>query len=56
MVQNLRAYSLLHVATIKWIMCLQENIERSSMSQRPSYNDNAMTRIMRKTFPGVAKN
>ena len=27
MVQNLRAYSILDVATIKWIMCVQENIE-----------------------------
>ena len=35
MVQNLGAYSILHVATIKWIMCVQENIELSSMSQRP---------------------
>ena len=35
MVQNLRAYSILHVATIKWIMCVQENIELSSMSQGP---------------------
>ena len=35
MVQNLRAYSILDVATIKWIMCVQENIELSSMSQRP---------------------
>ena len=62
MVQNLRAYSILHVATIKWIiiMCMQENIELSSMSQRPrlsssmsgdffaSYNDNAVTRKMKK--------
>ena len=35
MVQNLRAYSILHVVTIIWIMCVQENIELSSMSQRP---------------------
>ena len=34
MVKNLRAYSILHVATIKWIMCVQENIGLSSMSQR----------------------
>ena len=34
MVKNLRAYFILHVATIKWIMCVQENIELSSMSQR----------------------
>ena len=34
MVKNLRAYSILHVATIEWIMCVQENIELSSMSQR----------------------
>ena len=35
MVQNLRAFSILHVATIKWIMCVQENVELHSMSQRP---------------------
>ena len=35
MVQNLRAYSILHVATIKWIMCVQENIELTSILQRP---------------------
>ena len=35
MVQNLRAYSILPVVTINWIMCMQENIELSSMSQRP---------------------
>ena len=33
MVQNLRAYSILHVVTVKWIMFVQENIELSSMSQ-----------------------
>ena len=33
-VQNLRAYSILHVVKIKWIMCVQENIELSTMSQR----------------------
>ena len=34
-VQNLRAYSIRHVATIKSLMCVQGNIELSSMSQRP---------------------
>ena len=34
-VQNRRAYSILHVVAIKWIMCVQENIELPSMSQRP---------------------
>ena len=34
-VQNLRAYSILHVVAIKWIMFVQENIEPPSMSQRP---------------------
>ena len=34
-VQNLRAYFILHVVTIKWIMYVQENIQLSSMSQRP---------------------
>ena len=32
MVQNQRAYSILHVAAIKWIMRAQENIELSTMS------------------------
>ena len=35
MEENLRAYFILHVVTIKWIMCVQENIELSSTSQRP---------------------
>ena len=34
MVQNLRAYSILHVVAVKWIMCAQENVELPSMSQR----------------------
>ena len=34
-VQNLRAYFILHVITIKWKMCVQEKIEFSSMPQRP---------------------
>ena len=43
MVQNLRAYSIIHVATIKWIMCVQENIELSSMSQRPKLSSNMIS-------------
>ena len=35
MVQDLRAYSILHVVAIKWILCVQEKSELSSMSQRP---------------------
>ena len=35
MVQNLRAYFILYVITIKCIKCMQENIEFSSMLQRP---------------------
>ena len=34
-VQNLRAHFILHIITIKWLMCVQEKIELSSMSQRP---------------------
>ena len=34
-VQNLTAYFTLHVVTIKYIMCVQENIKLSSLSQRP---------------------
>ena len=34
MVQNLRAYSTLYVVAIKWIVCVQEKIELSSMSHR----------------------
>ena len=51
--KNLRAYFILHVVTIKWIMSVQENIELSSMSQRPRlsysiiYGDYSLaTRIM----------
>ena len=32
MVQNLRAYSILYVVTIKWIMRVQDNIELLSSS------------------------
>ena len=34
-VQNLRAYFMLRVVTIKWMMCVQEKIELTGMSQRP---------------------
>ena len=34
-VQNLRAYIMLHVVTIKWMMCVQEKIELTVTSQRP---------------------
>ena len=33
-VQDLRAYSMLHVMTTKWMMCVQEKIELTGMSQR----------------------
>ena len=35
MAQNPRACSIRHVVAVKWIICMQENIELSSMSQRP---------------------
>ena len=35
MVQNLRAYFMLHVITIKWMMCVQEKLELTVTSQRP---------------------
>ena len=34
-VHNMRAYFIFYAITIKWIMCVQEKIELSSMSQRP---------------------
>ena len=34
-VQNLRAYIILHVTIIKWTTCVQEETEISSMSQWP---------------------
>ena len=34
-VQNLRAFLILYVNTIKLIMCAQEKMEVSSISQRP---------------------
>ena len=33
MVQNMRAYLILYVIAIKWRICVQEEIELSSMSQ-----------------------
>ena len=36
MVQNLRAYFMLYIVTIKWKTCVQEKIELSRMSHRPS--------------------
>ena len=35
MIHNLRAYFILYFIIINWIMCVQENIELSSLSQRP---------------------
>ena len=35
MVQNLRAYFMLHIITVKWMMCVQEKIELTVTSQRP---------------------
>ena len=43
MVQNLRAYSIFRVATIKRIMRVQENIELSSMSQRPRLSSSVIS-------------
>ena len=37
MVQNLRAYVILYVIAIHLIMCVQENIELFSTSQRPRW-------------------
>ena len=36
MVQNLRAYVILYVITIKCIECMQEKVEFSCMLQRPT--------------------
>ena len=51
---------MLYVITIKWIMCVQEKIERSSMSQIPmlrkfllSYKDKVTIKNCKK-FPGMA--
>ena len=70
-VQNMKACNIIHVVIVKWIMCVQENIDLSGMSQRPrlssstishnfrrfllGYNDTAIRRQMQK-FPGVARN
>ena len=35
MEQNLRAYFILYVITIKWTMCVEKKSNLSSMSQRP---------------------
>ena len=35
MVKKLRAYFMLYVIAIQWIMCVPEKIERSIMSKRP---------------------
>ena len=67
MVQNLRAHSILHVATIKRILCVQENIEllvyrktkvefiHNFMRYLLSYNNNAVTRKMKKNSLGWQK-
>ena len=67
MVQNLSAYSVLHVATIKRIMCVQESIEllvyrktkvefiHNFMRFLLSYNNNAVTRKMKKNSQGWQK-
>ena len=34
MLQNMRAYSIVYIA-IKWIVCVQEKLEFSCMSQTP---------------------
>ena len=38
MVQNLRTYFMLNNIKTKWIMCVQEKNEVSSMSQRPRFS------------------
>jgi len=35
MIQNMRAYFMLYIITIKWIICVHGKIEFSSISQRP---------------------
>ena len=65
-IQNLRAYFILYVITIKWTMCLQEKIELSKMLQRPRLSCTKLRRSLLiykykatikncKTFPWVAK-
>ena len=43
MVENLRAFSILHVFAINWMMCMQENIKLSSMSLRPRLSSSAIS-------------
>ena len=67
-VLNLRAYSILHVVTVKWIMCVQENIELLVCHKTKielihnfrrfllrSYNNNAMIRKMQQNSQGWQK-
>ena len=46
MVQNLRAYFMLHVITIKWMMWVQEKIEPTGMSQRPRLSSTKISRVL----------
>ena len=63
MVQNLRAYFMLYVVTIKCIKCKQENIELSCMSQRPRListksladKDKAAIKILQEYSQGLQK-
>ena len=43
MVQNLRAYFMLYVITVKWMMCVQEEIELTGMSQIPSLSSSKIS-------------
>ena len=42
-VQNLGAYFIFYVIKIKWIICLQEKIELSSMSQRARWSSSEIS-------------
>ena len=68
MAQNLRAFFILYVIKIKWIISIQENIEFSDMSQRPWWSSTKISgnlsfaatkikqqEILQKEFPGVIK-
>ena len=51
---RLRAYSMLYVITIKWIMCVQENIELSSMSLRPRLSSSKISGDFSLTYKDIA--
>ena len=43
MVQNMKACNIIHVVIVKWIMCVQENIDLSGMSQRPRLSSSTIS-------------